>query len=77
MFDPDEITDLTIAIVSPEFGVTIPKEFCERLGLSPGQRFNVVLRRDRIELYPVTPMNETRGFLRGLDTEVVREEDRL
>ena len=76
MFDPDEITDLTTAIVSPEFGVTIPKEFCERLGLSPGQWVNVVLRGDRIELYPVAPMKTMRGFLRGIDTEVLREEDR-
>ncbi len=77
MFDPDEITDLTTAIVSPEFGVTIPKEFCERLGLAPGQYVSVVLRHDRIELYPAMPMKEMRGFLRDIDTEVVREADRL
>jgi AbrB family looped-hinge helix DNA binding protein len=62
--------------VSPKFQVVIPKEVRERLGLSPGQRIQLVVYGDRIELIPVRPMRRMRGFLEGIDTRVPREEDR-
>jgi hypothetical protein len=31
----------------------------------------------RIELIPLRPMKEMKGFLEGIDTSVVREEDRI
>lgn len=63
--------------VSPKFQVVIPKEIRKRLGLSPGQRIQIVLYGDRIELIPVRPVKRMRGFLNGIDTRVPREEDRL
>lgn len=62
--------------VSPKFQVVIPKEVRRRLGLSPGQRIQVVVYDDRIELIPVRPVKRMRGFLKGIDTRVPREEDR-
>ena len=32
---------------------------------------------NRIELIPVRPIAEMRGFLRGIDTSVERDEDRV
>jgi hypothetical protein len=32
---------------------------------------------NRIEMIPVKPAQEMRGFLKGIDTEVEREPDRL
>ncbi|MDX2348025.1 MAG: AbrB family transcriptional regulator, partial [Nitrospirota bacterium] len=32
---------------------------------------------NRIELIPIRPMKKMRGFLKGLDTCVIREKDRL
>ncbi|HET9251529.1 MAG TPA: AbrB/MazE/SpoVT family DNA-binding domain-containing protein [Candidatus Eisenbacteria bacterium] len=63
--------------VSPKFQVVIPKEVREKLGLSPGQRIQVVVYGDRIELIPVKPVKRMRGFLKGIDTRVPREEDRV
>jgi AbrB family looped-hinge helix DNA binding protein len=63
--------------VSPKFQVVIPKEVRERLGLSPGQRIQVVVYDDRIELIPVRPVKRMRGFLKGIDTRVPREKDRV
>ena len=62
--------------VSPKFQVVIPKAVRERLGLAPGQKLQVVLYEDRIELVPVRPARRLRGFLRGIGTSVTREPDR-
>ena len=62
--------------VSPKFQVVIPKEIREGLGLLPGQKIQIVVYGDRIELIPVKPIRQMRGFLKGIDTRVPREEDR-
>lgn len=63
--------------VSPKFQVVIPKEIRRRLGLLPGQKVQVVVYGDRIELIPVRPAKRMRGFLKGIDTRVAREGDRV
>ena len=62
--------------VSPKSQVVIPKEVRERLGLLPGQKVQAIAYGDRVELIPVRPPRELRGFLRGIDTDVDREADR-
>ena len=62
--------------VSPKFQVVIPKPVREALGITPGQRFQVVPYGDRIELVPVRDIGEVRGFLAGMDTGLEREPDR-
>ncbi len=63
--------------VSPKFQVVIPSKIRERLGIQPGQRVRVILYDNRIEMVPVRPVEEARGFLRGIDTTVERELDRV
>jgi AbrB family looped-hinge helix DNA binding protein len=63
--------------VSPKFQVVIPKEMREALKLTPGQKVQALLYENRIELIPVRPVKQMRGFLKGIDTSVVREGDRL
>jgi len=63
--------------VSPKFQVVIPKEIRRKLGLMPGQKVQVVVYGDRIELIPVRPARRMRGFLKGIDTRVLREGDRV
>ena len=63
--------------LSPKFQVVIPKGIRERLNLAPGQKIQVIVYGDRIELIPVRPIKEMRGFLKGLDTRVDREGDRV
>ena len=63
--------------VSPKFQVVIPKDIRARLKLVPGQKVQAILYEDRIELIPVRPIRKMRGFLKGIDTEVPREEDRF
>ena len=63
--------------ISPKFQVVIPREVREGLQIKPGQRFAVLTYGDRIEFVPVRPMRELRGFAKGIDTRVERDEDRV
>jgi len=63
--------------VSPKYQVVIPKNIRESLKLKPGQKVQVIEYAGRIELIPERDIKELRGFLKGINTEFVREEDRL
>jgi AbrB family looped-hinge helix DNA binding protein len=63
--------------VSPKFQVVIPKAMREALNIQPGQKVQVIRYQNRIELIPIRPIEEARGFLKGIDTAIEREEDRV
>lgn len=63
--------------ISPKFQVVIPRVVRESLGIKPGQKVQVILYDNRIELVLVKPTKKMRGFLKGIDTSVPREADRL
>lgn len=63
--------------ISPKFQVVIPRNVRERLNLSVGQKMQVVAYGNRIELIPEKDIIEMRGFLKGIDTTVEREPDRI
>jgi AbrB family looped-hinge helix DNA binding protein len=62
--------------VSPKYQVVIPSKVRESLGVEPGQKVQVILYDNRIEMIPVKPIRQRRGFLKGIDTSVEREPDR-
>jgi AbrB family looped-hinge helix DNA binding protein len=68
---------MSVVLVSPKYQVVIPKVVREALNLQPGQRMQVIQYQNRIELVPLRPIQSARGFLRGIDTTVERENDRL
>jgi AbrB family looped-hinge helix DNA binding protein len=63
--------------ISPKFQVVIPRMVRESLGIKPGQKVQVILYDNRIELVPVKPTKKMRGFLKGIETTIPREADRL
>lgn len=63
--------------VSPKFQVVIPRSVREQLSIRPGQKIQVIRYGDRIELIPLMPAKKMRGFLKGIDTSVERELDRV
>jgi len=63
--------------VSPKYQVVIPRRVRESLGIKPGQKMQVVVFENRIELVPIKAISALRGFLKGIDTSVPREKDRL
>jgi AbrB family looped-hinge helix DNA binding protein len=62
--------------VSTEFKVEIPEEIREALKIRPGAKLQIFKLGNRIELVPVRPIQEMRGFLKGIDTTLDRDRDR-
>ena len=63
--------------VSPKFQVVIPKDVRESMGIIAGQKVQMLTYCNRIELIPIKPMREMKGFLTGIDTEIPRDKDRI
>ena len=63
--------------LSPKYQIVIPRSVRNSLNLVPGQKMTVIAFKNRIELIPQRSISEMRGFLKGIDTHVDREEDRL
>ena len=69
--------EMTFVTLSPDYGLVIPREAREALGLRPGQVLRVFQNGQHITLIPDKPVREMRGSLRGIDTNIDREPDRL
>jgi AbrB family looped-hinge helix DNA binding protein len=63
--------------VSPKYQVVIPKTIREALQLRPGQKLQIIEFDGRIEMIPELPVEDLRGFLKGINTEFSREDDRI
>jgi len=72
----DEVA-MSVVTVSPKFQVVIPRAIREAMGLEPGQKVQALHYQNRIEFIPVKSMRAMRGFLKGIDTTVVRDADRV
>ncbi len=69
--------DMETVTLSPKFQVVIPQSIRKALHLTAGEKLRVLRYADRVEFIPVRPMQQMRGFLRGMDTTMEREDDRL
>ena len=63
--------------ISPKYQVVIPKKLRKALNLTPGQQVQMVAFEDSIKMIPVRRISEMKGFLKGIDTTVEREKDRI
>jgi AbrB family looped-hinge helix DNA binding protein len=68
---------MAIVTLSSKFQIVIPQVIREELKLTPGQKLRVFSYSDRIEVIPVRTIEEMRGCLRGMGTDIEREDDRL
>lgn len=62
---------------SPKYQVVIPASVRQSLDIKPGQKVQVLLYEGRIELVPLRPIKRARGFVKGIDPSVPREENPL
>ena len=69
--------DMETVTLSPKFQVVIPQAVREALRLTGGEKLRVIAYADRVEFIPVRPMKQMRGYLRGMDTTLTRDPDRL
>ena len=66
---------MKMVTISSKFRVVIPREMREAMGLRPGTKLQVLQYEDRIELIPLRDSKSLRGFLKGIETDVPREDD--
>ena len=76
MFLSIRVAFVSTVTVSSKYQVVIPKDVRDRLGTRPGQKVEAFAVAGRIELVPVRPVSEMRGFLKGMDPHFEREPDR-
>lgn len=67
---------MTTVTVSENYQVVIPSDVREAMDIRPGQKIQVLAYGDRAEFIPSRDIQETRGFLYGIDTDVPRDKDR-
>ncbi len=63
--------------LSPKFQVVIPRRVREALQWQPGDKLQALIVGDAVQLIPVRPMRTMRGFARGIDPTVERDDDRV
>ena len=63
--------------ISPKYQVVIPRELREAMHLKPGEKVEFLQYENSIEIIPVRDIKKMRGYLRGIDTTVTREKDRV
>jgi AbrB family looped-hinge helix DNA binding protein len=61
--------------ISPKFQVVIPKEVREKLHLKKGQKMVVIVKGGVVHMIPEKPLDFFKGFLRGLDSRGIREDE--
>jgi AbrB family looped-hinge helix DNA binding protein len=66
----------TVAL-SSKYQVVIPKEIRETICLKAGVSLEVITYSNRIELILIKLMKKLKGILNGIDTDIIRREDRI
>lgn len=68
---------MTTVTVSTKYQVVIPEDVRKSMGVRPGEKFQVVSYDGRVQLIPLRRMRDMKGSLRGMDTTLIREVDRV
>jgi len=68
---------MDVVTISPKYQVVIPRAVREHLNLAPGQKMQALAYDDRVELIPLRPAAALRGSLKGIDTTIERDADRV
>jgi len=65
------------AVVSSKYQIVIPKNIREDIGLKIGTTLEIITYGNRIELIPIGPITNLKGYIKGINTDIDREDDRL
>ena len=63
--------------LSEKFQVVSPQEMREVAGQFSGEKAKMFTVRNRTEIVPARDIRTLRGYLKGIDTSFVREDDRI
>ena len=60
--------------LSSKYQIVIPRAIREKWQVKPGQKVRLIIYGKRLEIVPVRDIKEARGFLKGMSSEIEREE---
>jgi AbrB family looped-hinge helix DNA binding protein len=60
--------------VSPKYQVVIPLKVRQRMHVKPGQKMHVLAYDNMVVFIPVRSIKEARGSLKGINTDIERDE---
>ena len=63
--------------LSSRYQIVIPRAIREKWQVKPGQKVRLIIYGKRLEIVPMRDIKEARGFLKGMSSEIEREEDRV
>jgi AbrB family looped-hinge helix DNA binding protein len=61
--------------ISSKFQIVIPRAIREKWNIKPGQKVRLIIYGNRLEVVPVRDIKEARGFLKGMSSDIEREEE--
>jgi AbrB family looped-hinge helix DNA binding protein len=68
---------MTTLTVSSKYRIVIPVRMRQSLCIHPGDKLHAIEFAGRISLLPVSSLQSARGSLKGINTKVPRDPDRL
>ena len=63
--------------LSGNYQLDFPKNISETYGLEIGDTFEFISYNNRIELIPLRPIKKLKGIFQGIDTNILRGNDRI
>lgn len=63
------------ATISSKYQVVIPRAIREKWNVKPGQKVRFIVYGNRLEIVPVRDLKTARGFLKGMSSDIEREEE--
>ena len=63
------------ATISSKYQVVIPREIREKFKLKPGQKIMFIPYNKTLRVVIIPSIEKARGLLKGIDTDVQREEE--
>ncbi len=67
--------DMAKVKLSSKFQIVIPTEIRQKMGLKAGEEIVMIETAGVIHLVPQKPIKQMRGFVKGGDTQNIREEE--
>ena len=61
--------------ISSKYQMVIPRAIREKWNIKPGQKVRLIVYGNRLEVVPVRDIREARGFLKGMSSDIEREEE--
>lgn len=61
--------------ISSKYQMIIPRAIREKWGIKPGQKVRLIVYGNRLEVVKVRDIKEMRGFLKGMSSNIEREEE--